>query len=155
METSENNDRAYYAFKRKEMKNWDSDIILYAKHWYVQGDLKTDIQKILAARSGCPERSVTMEDARELIQEITFKMCIKTNYQFNELIKRIGPSWFDRESLNINYEQWCLRVIQACLVQIAITSVRDDAGNMLFGLDEPDPNVLDLTKVNEEQITKE
>ena len=125
-------------------------VYLYAKHHYKRTDTITDLKIILSKRSLIDIEFISGEDIIGCLTEITWKeinRCGNPTYEFNDFVMRILPQnrWKvnnrDKELEDLN-----VAIINSCLSVLSQSLVKDDNGNVLLELGEPDSSILPLVK---------
>jgi len=135
------------------MKNYDSHVLLYAKHHYQTGNLWEDLAKILAERNALDPNHITPQLIFENIVHITLDYIKINARQVANLLMDIQPSnWWmfsEKRSINVDiseYDFYKAAVIK-CLSLLAITTVYDKVtGETLIEIDDPDPSILPLSE---------
>ena len=133
-----------------EIKNYDSDIYLYAKHWYKRGNIIEDLQKIIGKRSILFPEHVSVNDILIVLSGIVCKHYFQNNsnadHWFSQFIEdvRLTNSWRIGAEKTDSFE---IRMIRKMLSMISLTEVKK-GDEILIELDEPDYNLLPKSKEN-------
>jgi hypothetical protein len=135
--------------KEKMMKNSDTHIYLYAKGHYIETDTLEDMKKIVAERCGFNAEDVRVKDIQSILTSIAFKIIINSGnpeHFFDDFIEGISPDnmWRIMTKQKMEDYDFNLAVIEKCLSVIRFVSVKDDDGNRILELDEPNGNILPL-----------
>ncbi len=124
------------------MKNADSHIYLYAKGHYEKDDLIEDMKKIIGERCGIEAEHVTVGNILHVLLSIAYLYVIDL-YHFRDFILDLHPvNYWKLDRTNYDFEH---AVIHKCLSILAMTQVKE-GDEVLIELDDPDPNILPLTK---------
>ena len=129
------------------MKNADSHIYLYAKGHYQRGNLIEDLKKIFGERSAIDPEYYSVEDILHVLLGIVCPR-IESSYYFREFILDLLPInyWrLDRGEYDFEHA-----VIYKCLSVLRMTQVKEGS-KILIELDDPDPDILPLTKHNNKE----
>ena len=136
------------------MKNADSHLLLYAKHHYQTGDLWDDLAKILAERNALSVEYLNKRLIFENIVHITLDYIKVDARVMADLILELQPAAFWKWSNDISFAvdpedyDFYYAAVRKCLSLLAITRVYGDDGEVLIVLDEPDPNILPISKLS-------
>jgi hypothetical protein len=125
------------------MKNYDSNVYLYAKYHYQRSnDIMQDLRKIYAIRNGINVEHMQNRDIILCLLHLTFKH-MNNEHKFLSFISDINPNntWKVGYRYDGKYDFY-YAVASKCLSILSTTLVSDIEN----GLDEPDPNVLPLNK---------
>ena len=131
------------------MKNSDTHIYLYAKGHYKETDTIEDLKKIIAERCAFNAEDVSVRDIQSILTSIAIKNILKSHnpeHFLEDFIISIDPKNMWRLVTNQKIEDYDfnLAVIEKCLSVIRHARVKDDDGNRILELDEPDRNILPL-----------
>jgi hypothetical protein len=137
------------------MKNCDSHVYLYAKHWYKRDpDIFVDLKKIYSLRNGVDAEYLNNRDVLSCLLNLTVKHIENNSRLILDFISDIDPknTWkvgyrpvesFSRDEnpltkvLKYDFEY---AVAYKCLSVLSLTKI----SNIPEGLDEVDPTVLPL-----------
>ena len=122
------------------MKNYNSEVILYAKGWYVRTNLIDDLKKVCGKRNRIDPEYMQVND---IIQTL---FCIIEDHKnpidmrfFTDFISDISPNSFKRNLYRCKTEyDFNEAVIEKCLSVISLMKVVDDDGTVLIKIDDVD-----------------
>ncbi len=124
------------------MKNTDSHVYLYAKGHYKESDLVEDMKKVFGERNAIEPEHITAADITHMLLKIVSPY-LKTPHHFREFVLDLHPVNYWRLSRGTySFDQ---AVIRKCLSILRMTQVKE-GDEVLIELDDPDPNILPLTK---------
>lgn len=121
---------------------------LYAKGWYKQSDLLTDLKKIQSIYCGLAPEHITTGDVLGILTGMAYPKLKESEHAFNDFISLILPSNTWRTGVvlvenvvgSIPDEDIALCIIGACLNIM----MKEDVKDIPFELGKPDPDVLPL-----------
>jgi len=114
------------------MKNYNSEIILYAKGWYEGTDLISDLKLICGKRSGCNPEHISENDIiNTLLYIIEEHKNIDMRF-FVNFIDAINPNSFIRKLWNNTEYNFNKAVIEKCLSVINLMQVRSEDGTTVL-----------------------
>jgi hypothetical protein len=119
------------------MKNDDSHIILYAKGWYKRNDVIKDMKIILGERGCIEPRHVSPNNIVGVLSKLIFPY-VDDKYKFSSFLENILCSYFDFEM----HKEPLVKFIDACLSILSKLQIKDNEGNILLELDDPDYELL-------------
>ena len=125
-------------------------VYLYAKHHYKRANRIEDLRVILSKRSWVDVKFISANDVINCLLGITWIEINRSGnpaMQFGEFVKHILPE--NRWQVNNNKEELedlDLAIVSACLSILSLSIVKDDEGNTLIELGEPDSSILPLRK---------
>lgn len=136
--------------ERNKMSN-ERHYYLYAKGWYQQSDLLTDLKKVQSVYCGADPGHITIEDILSTLTGLVYSKLKKSEHAFNDFISLILPSNTWRTGVvlvenvvgSIPDEDIALCIIGACLNIM----MKENVNDIPFDLGEPDPNVLPLREI--------
>ena len=124
-------------------------VYLYAKEHYKHNDLLKDLSIILAERSWMPrDHYYGAAHIANTLTDLVFEEINRSGnpkHFFAEFINNIAPEnvWkVGGQECNDHH----VKVILACLSILSLSQVKDDEGNTLIELGEPDSSILPLAK---------
>jgi hypothetical protein len=122
------------------MKNYDSNVYLYAKGWYKTTNVISDLKIIYGRRNGMDAEHISIGNILDCITVLAWKHMSKHDYCLREFIGDISPNAFKRTFYREEVYDFNKAVIEKCLSIISLTKITD----IPEGLDEPDPSILPL-----------
>jgi len=128
------------------MKNYDSHVYLYAKHWYESSDPISDLKIIYGERNCIYADDVSINDICACLLALTQKH-VQSERKFLEFMSDIAPEnvwrvWkFNNEDYRKDYT-YAKALISKCLSVLSLAQI-DEIEN---GLDDPDYNILPKPK---------
>ena len=117
------------------MKNSDSHIWLYAKHWYKVTSYEEDLRIILAHRNGVEPKYITRDIIILILTNIVFPYM--TSQKFYELNSMVFLSFRRYEGFT-EFEQFLYELLHI----LCDIKVKESDDEILIPLDEPDYNIL-------------
>lgn len=126
------------------MKNPDSHIYLYAKGHYKESHLIEDLQKIFGRRNALDPEYISTEGIMQMLLA-TVHPHISNSYHFIGFVLDLSPSnrWKFNHKDEYVFEH---AVIRKCLSILRMTQIIDENNKVLIELDDPDPDILPLSK---------
>ena len=120
--------------------NCDSDLYLYAKHWYKRGDLKQDLHKIIAKRCALYPEQVRDEGIITVLLSLTLKHLKDNENRLFDFIKKLNTEEWDNKHWKLT--DFCSILATRCLSELSIVKTIDGAGNPIIQIDPPDYKLL-------------
>jgi hypothetical protein len=116
------------------MKNPNSHILLYAKHWYKRGYIIKDMKILIGERSGIEPKYIDQKDIFIVLFGIVYPY-IKEEHPLREFLSDIisGFLYIDQTVFE--------RFIKVCLSVLSNIPVKE-GNKILIELDEPDYTLL-------------
>lgn len=119
-------------------KNWDSDLYLYAKHWYSSpcDDVRADLKKIIAKRCALYEGTVSDNDICQVLIGLVTPHLMSRDTQVVDFVMRLNPDKWENKQLQ--RKDFFSMLVHACLSVLSCAKVRENDGKVLIELDAPD-----------------
>jgi len=127
----------------KTMRNYDSDIILYAKGWYKKTDTLEDLKIIYGKRNGVAPEYLQMTGILGMVLDLAYTLgCFSTKHEFT---KFFDECFQDYPRLGYKDNITMTRMLDVLLNHIGLLEVRNKKGEVVIILDKPDPDLLEVT----------
>jgi len=130
-----------------KMKNYESNIYLYAKHWYKRHNIINDLAIIYSHRNGIDMVDIDESVIAGNILTLIYNH-INCERDFCKFVDEVAPSnWYFRKMYKDEEYTYEKAIIYYCLSILSITKLSD----IKNGLDRPDNTILPIA----DHITKE
>jgi hypothetical protein len=130
---------------KKEPKNPDSHVIIYAKGWYKKTNIIEDLKIIYARRCGLKPEHMCIPLIYDCLTTLVYEMCIKSKWDFRRFMVRmfseISADGFAprMQFFNPNMEH----VIEIYLSMLALVEVYNPTTKRdIIPMDKPDYSIL-------------
>lgn len=128
--------------KTKEL-NCDSQVYLYAKHWFLESKNPfDDLRKIYAVRNGVNAEHISDADILDMVVCLAYQH-ITNEHQFRTFVFSCFEGYRGKSPFSVLLKSTTQRkVLRQLLKILRFTKVKDDNMKVLIPLDKPDYTIL-------------